>query len=300
MDFLNNNADTQGHANWHADRLGRFTASRYPDLMKNGGLEYSLDGKKFHALPDFDEDKKTIDDAIVYAFGANDLGFTVVNERKKDWLTHEKWGEDKYNPLVKTGFADFVKRVYETFGHSRKSMGETAKGYVLQVAYEIITGVPQGFDGNHATDWGHENEPLAIAKYEEVTGRKVTAVGFCAHPINSRAGGSPDGLVGGDGMVEIKCPYNGLNHAKNVLTDAFVIDYEWQVQGNLWVTGRKWCDLISYDPRMEGLGKGIYIMRIERDSDKIAQLEARIAEASELLDEYLERLGYVEEESNIF
>jgi hypothetical protein len=200
MDFLNNNTDTQGHANWHADRLGRFTASRYPDLMKNG--------------------------------------------RGKD-----------------------------------AGMGETAKGYVLQVAYEIITGVPQGFDGNHATEWGHENEPLAIAKYEDATGNKVTAVGFCAHPTNNRAGGSPDGLV---------------------VTDAFVGDYEWQVQGNLWVTGRKWCDLISYDPRMEGLGKTLHVVRIERDSEKIAMLDARIAEAGALLEEYLEKLGYVEEESNIF
>lgn len=221
MNDMFDNNETQGGANWHADRLGRFTSSRYPDLMKNG--------------------------------------------RGKD-----------------------------------AGMGETAKSYVLQIAYEIITGIPQGFSGSDATDWGHEHEPIAIAKYEEVTGQKVTAVGFCAHPTNSRAGGSPDGLVGSDGMIEVKCPYNGVNHAKNVLQNAFVSDYEWQVQGNLWTTGRKWCDLVSFDPRVTNLGKDIHIVRIERDSVKIALLEARIEEASKLLDEYLEMLGYVEATSELF
>lgn len=219
MDFLNN--DTQGNEYWHNDRLGRFTASRYPDLMKNG--------------------------------------------RGKD-----------------------------------AGMGETAKSYVLQIAYEIITGVPQGFDGNFATEWGNENEPIAVASYEMLTNQRVTAVGFCAHPSNSRAGGSPDGLIGSDGMIEVKCPYKGINHAKNVLFNTFVSDYEWQVQGNLWITGRNWCDMVSFDPRVEGKGKSLHVVRVLRDEDKIALLESRIEEASKLLDEYLEMLGYVEEASELF
>ena len=172
-------------------------------------------------------------------------------------------------------------------------MGETCKSYILEIAYEMVTGQSVGFTGNAATDWGSEQEEFAILHYEATKGTMVDPVGFCAHPTNPYAGGSPDGLVDSDGIIEVKCPYNGLNHVKNILFNEFVQTYQWQVQGNLWVTGRAWCDMISFDPRFEG-AKKIHIVRVERNEQMIQQLSDRVDQAAELLQEYLKELGHEE------
>lgn len=292
MNYQSNNEE------WFAQRLGRFTASRFSDLMASGGTEYSFDGFNFtDKLPQFDaNDERKVEEIVMTLVPEREHKLIrIFTEKNKEWVSHEEWGDDKYNLRVATGFGDFVKRAYTDFGFTRKAIGETAKSYILEVAYEQVTGVPLGFGGNAATEWGNTYEDEARTEYENFKGRKVEQVGFCSHPTNRYVGGSPDGLVDSDGAIEIKCPHNGLNHVKNVLEDAFVKDYEWQCQGNLWVTGRKWMDLISYDPRMKGLGKHLHIVRIERDEDKIAQLEARVDVCIELLKYYLKQIGGEEE-----
>ena len=204
--------------------------------------------------------------------------------------TNDEWFAQRLGRFTASRFGDLM-----TNGKAKDTIGQTAKSYIIEVAYEQITGVPQGFTGNAATEWGNTYEDEARTEYEAVTGRKVEQVGFCSHPTNRYVGGSPDGLVDSDGIQEIKCPANGMNHVKNVLEDAFVKEYEWQCQGNMWVTGRKWCDLVSYDPRLKGLGKHIHIVRIERDEEKIAQLEARVEMCVGILKEYLVLLGGEEE-----
>ena len=202
----------------------------------------------------------------------------------------QDWHTDRLSRFTSSRMGDLMKN-----GRGKDAgIGQTALTYIIDKAYEIMTGTPQGFTGNAATEWGHENEPLAIAEYSEKYGVTVDPIGFVCHPTNHRVGGSPDGLVGNDGIIEVKCPFNGAKHLNNVLTDAFVDDYEWQCHGNIWVTGRKWCDLISFDPRITN-GKRLHVVRIERDEDKIAAMEARVNEATKLLEQYLEKLGYVEE-----
>lgn len=200
-----------------------------------------------------------------------------------------EWHAQRRGRFTSSRFGDLMKN-----GRSKDSIGDTALSYILEITYEMVTGESVGFTGNAATEWGNEYEPIAIAHYEGVTGNVVDNVGFCAHPSESYAGGSPDGLIGSDGMLEIKCPYNGLNHAKNIIKGEFISTYQWQVQGNMWVTGRKWCDLVSFDPRFTG-EKKIHIVRIDRDDSMIEQLEQRVKEASVLLRDYLEALGYSEE-----
>jgi hypothetical protein len=288
-------AQMQNTAEWNADRLQRLTSSRFGDLMSNGRnklYRFKPKGEWFY-MSDRKTDKETPKEMAFELFP--EIEFTFFDEKGKTWVTHESFGGEKFNLNAATGLDGFMKAVGNAFCDSRVEMGETAKSYILEKAYEIATGEAQGFGGNDYTDWGHEYEPFARAEYTLATGVEVDSIGFCCHPTLHRVGGSPDGLVGNDGIIEIKCPANGLNHARNVLSDTFLSTYEWQPHANMWVTGRKWCDMVSYDPRLKDKGKHLHIVRVHRDEAKIAQMKARVEEATELLETYLTMLGYVEE-----
>ena len=104
-------------------------------------------------------------------------------------------------------------------------------------------------------------------------GVAVEQTGFVAHDT-LLAGCSPDGLVDWDGLIEIKCPFNSANHIETLLR-GMPDEHRAQVQGQMWITGRQWCDFVSYDPRMpEPLQ--LHIQRINRDPGFIADLEAKV------------------------
>lgn len=120
------------------------------------------------------------------------------------------------------------------------------------------------------TEWGRQSESLAVAAYELRTGQDVEPVGFVVHPEHSHIGGSPDGLVSDSGTIEVKCPYNPMVHQRNRL--AGVQDgYMPQIQGLLWVTGREWCDFLSFDPR-EFSPLDLAVWRVNRDDAYIRRL----------------------------
>jgi hypothetical protein len=122
-------------------------------------------------------------------------------------------------------------------------------------------------------NWGTEQEPEARAAYERATGRIVEETGFFAHD-SLPAGCSPDGLVDWDGLIEIKCPYNSAVHIETLL-NGMPTHHTAQVQGQMWITGRDWCDFVSFDPRMpEALQ--LHVQRITRDPGFIADLEAKV------------------------
>lgn len=133
-----------------------------------------------------------------------------------------------------------------------------------------------------ATDHGWKHEKQAITNYEIVHVVDVVAVGFIVHPRFENVGGSPDGLVDDDGMVEVKCPFNQGVHAET-LAKGMPIEHVPQVQGNLWVTDRKWCDFISYDPRETTLSRRLYVQRIPRDERYIRKLESKVIKFREVL-----------------
>jgi hypothetical protein len=117
--------------------------------------------------------------------------------------------------------------------------------------------------------WGTEQEAAARAAYEQRTGIEVEETGFVAHDT-LYAGCSPDGLVDWDGLIEIKCPYNSAVHIETLL-GGMPADHMAQVQGQMWITGRQWCDFVSFDPRMpEPLQ--LYVQRIPADPKAIADL----------------------------
>lgn len=146
-----------------------------------------------------------------------------------------------------------------------------ADGYANQLLAEIITGNPiSTFKGSFHTERGKELEPDAVACYEMVTGNKTAAGGFIT---NKGAGCSADRLVGDLGLLEIKCPA-AHTHIEYMLNDKMEPEYIPQVQAQLYISGRAWCDWMSYHPDLE-----LVIIRVKRD-------EKYLLDMSEYLDAF--------------
>lgn len=160
---------------------------------------------------------------------------------------------------------------------AKVKVGEAAtrKAYRWQVATERLTGNPCDTFKNAAMEWGTATEPHARAAYETARGLMVDEVGFIHYPHAPFIGCSPDGLIGADGGVEIKCPANSVIHVQT-LADGMPPEHKPQVQGAMWVTGRKWWDFVSFDPRLPERLR-LHVQRIERDEDYIAKLAAEVA-----------------------
>lgn len=148
------------------------------------------------------------------------------------------------------------------------------KNYLADLVVERLTGNKTESFTNAAMQWGVDQEPIARAEYEVKTGNFVDQIAFVDHPTIANFGCSPDGLVGDDGLIEIKCP-NTATHIDYVMQDKVPTKYIPQIQCQLAVTGRKWCDFVSFDPRLPD-GLQILIVRLERDDEYIEKLEARV------------------------
>ena len=137
----------------------------------------------------------------------------------------------------------------------------TTRDDVLREMVREALGAPREFVGNVMTQWGTDHEPEALARYSEQTGVFVEDAGFVVHPQYLWLGVTPDGMVGDDGMVEVKCPYRGTytnfdGHPH----------YRAQVQLQLACTGRAWCDCAVLDR-----AGNLHISRIMADPDWIAR-----------------------------
>lgn len=148
------------------------------------------------------------------------------------------------------------------------------RNYLADLVVERLTGNKTESFTNAAMQWGVDQEPLARAEYEVKTGNFVDQIAFVEHPTIVDFGCSPDGLVGDDGLIEIKCP-NTATHIDYVMQDKVPTKYIPQIQCQLAVTGRKWCDFVSFDPRLPD-GLQILIVRLERDDEYIEKLEAQV------------------------
>lgn len=170
-------------------------------------------------------------------------------------------------------------------GKSRAGGGwsQTAITYMTQVMAERLTGVPQDELQSKYLAHGNTHEPTARQLYQwHLTHRHaLKQVGFVDHPDVAYCGGSPDCLVGDDGVLEIKCPFTVHGHLANIENDGTDNkDYIWQMQGNLWITGRQWCDFVSFHPFVpESLQ--FHVVRYERDEDVIEEIAERVPRALE-------------------
>jgi len=171
---------------------------------------------------------------------------------------------------------------------------ETAgyRDYQAQLIAEVLTGKPQGSDyTNAAMQFGTEMEPLARSAYEAETGFSVDEVGFCQHPSSSRAGASPDGLVGDFGLVEIKCP-KVATHLAYLIAGVVPATYKNQMMWQMACTGREWCDFASFRPDLpEHLQ--LFIVRYKRDPERIKELEAAVVAFLDTVDKMVNQLKKV-------
>ena len=166
--------------------------------------------------------------------------------------------------------------------------GKGRKGYMDTLVEELSTGQPRENYVNEYMEHGTKWEPIARLVYEAITERTVQQVGFIVK--DDFVGVSPDGLVGDDGIIEIKCPKDST-HEKYVEENRLPPTYKAQVQGLLWVTGREWVDFVSYHPRPIK-DERIMIVRVERDEVYIKTIQS---ETNKFITEIKERLKHEEQ-----
>lgn len=156
---------------------------------------------------------------------------------------------------------------------SKGKEGIMRRKYLRRVVSERLTGKPsETYRGWH-TDRGHEQEPWTRMNYEAITGYVVDEVGFIKHPV-LMAGCSPDGLVNDDGGVEIKSVIPTVQ-LDTILRGEYPPEHKAQIQGSLWITGRKWWDFSSGSPDMPP-PLDTYIFRVFRDEEYIRELEKEV------------------------
>ena len=152
-----------------------------------------------------------------------------------------------------------------------KAPSKASETYMMELIAEKLIGSAKPFFENDAMRWGTETEPQARSMYEVNNDFvSVDEVAFIEH--SEFIGVSPDGLIGEDGMLEIKCPTT-ITQIKRALTDDYSADYKAQIQMQLWVSQREWCDFVSFDPRID-FDASYLQQRVYRDEEFIANMEA--------------------------
>lgn len=157
-------------------------------------------------------------------------------------------------------------------------------GYARDIARERVGGLVPSTFANAAMRMGTEQEPIAKLNYEEETGALVHSAGFITTD-DARFGVSVDGLVGEDGVIEIKTMVSSNTLFKAIVEEDHS-DYIDQCNGAMWLLGRKWTDLILWAPDLADAGRrGLHIVRITRDDEVIEQLEADLMRFAVLVEE---------------
>lgn len=151
------------------------------------------------------------------------------------------------------------------------SKGAGRKTYMMKLVNERLTGeLGSSYEDDNMRD-GMQREAEALARYRATVAAPVTQVGFIS--LNDYVGGSPDGLVGETGIVEIKCPLS-TTHRRYILRDKLPAPYKPQVQGLLWLSGRLWAHFVSDDDRVTE--KPSWYKYVPRDEPYIQRLNAAV------------------------
>lgn len=184
-----------------------------------------------------------------------------------------EWFAQRIGKVTASRVADVIAKTKTGYSTSRSN-------YMTELALERITGQRQESFTNAAMQWGTETEPLARAAYEAETGEIVDEVAMIEHPSIAMTGASPDGLIGADGLIEIKCP-NSAAHMETLLNKKPAAKYITQMMWQMACTKRQWCDFVSFDPRFPQHLQ-LFTTRVMRDDLMVKSLEN---EVSQFLDE---------------
>jgi len=199
------------------------------------------------------------------------------------WIDVDQNTDEWFDLRLGIPTASNFSKIMANFG---KAFGDPAKKYAQMKALERVTGVRDetGFKGVYF-DRGHELEPSARHLYEQKTFNFVSNGGFFRV---GDLGDSPDGLIGTKGIIEIKCVIPNIQWDR-IESGKLDTAYKWQIQGHLWLSGRDWCDFVSYCPEMNEQNQ-LFIDRIYPDLEMFKKLEERTKEFEFLICEKVKKL----------
>jgi putative phage-type endonuclease len=167
-----------------------------------------------------------------------------------------------------------ASRVADILAKTKSGASASRNNYLIELALQRVTKTIEPSYTNDAMAWGTATEPQARVAYEVTTGNFVDQVAFVDHPTIVGFGCSPDGLVGSDALIEIKCP-SSATHWSYIKANEPPQKYVIQMQAQMAVTGAKWCDFVSFDPRMPERSQ-LLIVQVPRDPDFILFMETEI------------------------
>lgn len=201
-------------------------------------------------------------------------------------LTQEQnspnWLKEREGRITASRMAD-VLNMLKRGGESQKR-----KDYRTELLAERLTGRAVEHYVSPEMEWGFEMEPAARAEYELRSGNSVDKIGFILHPVFDFAGASPDGLIGDDGLVEIKCPAT-TTHLEYLQAGVVPEEYKAQMLWQMVCCERKWCDFVSFDPRLPEWGQ-FFCVRYEFDAEAAKAMEAEVVSFNLSIDEAIEKM----------
>lgn len=186
-----------------------------------------------------------------------------MEQRSEDWFT------------IRLGKVT-ASCISKVTAKTKTGWGAERANYRAQLVAERLTGQRGESFTNAAMQWGIDTEEQARIAYAFLEGQKVVEEAFVVHPTIAMSGASPDGLVGNDGLVEIKCP-NTATHIDTLKGGSIPAKYIGQMNWQMACTGRQWCDFVSFDPRMPE-DMQMFVKRLHRDDKAIAELESAVTE----------------------
>lgn len=194
----------------------------------------------------------------------------------------EQWYTARAGKITASRISDIMARTKSGYSASRNN-------YIAELVAERMTGQCYGSFVSKAMEWGMEKEDEAKAAYEFVHDVHIEEAPFVLHPDLSFTGASPDGYLHDDGLIEIKCP-NTSTHINTLLTKRVDNKYVLQMQWQLACTGRKYCQFLSYDPRMPD-HLIMWDTTVERDDELIAEITKEVVAANQEIENIIKKLS---------
>lgn len=169
-----------------------------------------------------------------------------------------------------------ASQLNEALATTKSGWGASRENVKNKIIAERLTGIPTEGYTNSAMQWGIDNEDGARTAYEAHTGTFVEEMGIAYHPVLKFTHASPDGLVGSDGLIEIKCP-NTTTHIETIKSGKAPSKYIRQMLWQMRCVDRAWCDFVSFDPRLPKHLQ-LFVVRVDRDEAALTLLEQQVEE----------------------
>lgn len=207
----------------------------------------------------------------------------------------DEWKKARLGRFTASECFKLMGKIAPTITGLNYFQSETAKTYILQKVAETLTGQTREFS-NYATEYGTAYEPEAREYFELATKKTVQQVGFLTADFSEDCGASPDGLIGSDSGIEIKCPFNNENHVLHMMIGndedlkRIKPEYYWQIQMSMLVTGATSWNFVSYNPCFMGKFR-MHIVEIKRSEQDIEELKSRLLKAVEIKNNILKQLS---------